>query len=131
MDVVRAGPVWRPRRTPAGRTASGHADRRPDGEYARSPESSLRIAMLAPPWISVPAPGYGGVESVVSSLTEALVRRGHDVTLFCAPGSVSRASVVTLLDESHADEIERSLYEVDHVGRAFDAIDSATGGDRY
>ena len=56
--------------------------------------------MLAPPWISVPSPGYGGVESVVSTLTEALVRRGHDVTLFCAPGSVSRAKVVTLLDES-------------------------------
>ncbi|MGA2012879.1 MAG: glycosyltransferase family 4 protein, partial [Solirubrobacteraceae bacterium] len=51
--------------------------------------------MLAPPWISVPAPGYGGVESVVSTLTEALVRLGHDVTLFCAPGSVSRATVVT------------------------------------
>jgi len=87
--------------------------------------------MLAPPWISIPAPGYGGVESVVSSLTEALVRLGHEVTLFCAPGSVSRASVVTLLEESHADEIERSLYEVDHVGRAFDAIDSSTGRDRF
>ncbi len=84
--------------------------------------------MLAPPWISVPAPGYGGVESVVHTLTEALVRRGHDVTLFCAPGSVSSAEVVTLLDESHPDEIERSLYEVDHVGRAFDAIDGATDG---
>ena len=81
--------------------------------------------MLAPPWISVPAPGYGGVESVVSTLTEALVRRGHDVTLFCAPGSVSSATVVTLLKESHPDEIERSLYEVDHVGQAFDRIDLA------
>ncbi len=37
----------------------------------------LRIAMLAPPWIPVPPPGYGGVESVVGALTEALVRRGH------------------------------------------------------
>lgn len=36
----------------------------------------LHVAMLAPPWISVPPPGYGGVESVVSVLTEALVRRG-------------------------------------------------------
>jgi glycosyltransferase involved in cell wall biosynthesis len=31
---------------------------------------------------------------------------------------------VTLLDETHADEIERSLFEVDHVGRAFDQIDA-------
>ena len=87
--------------------------------------------MLAPPWISVPPPGYGGVESVVSALTEALVRRGHAVTLFCAPGSVSSANVVTLLEESHPDEIERSLYEVDHVARAFDEIDLAAGRRRF
>jgi glycosyltransferase involved in cell wall biosynthesis len=91
----------------------------------------MRVAMLAPPWISVPAPGYGGVEAVVSALTEALVRRGHDVTLFCAPGSVSRANVVALLDESHPDEIERSLYEVDHVGRAFDEVDIASDHDPF
>jgi glycosyltransferase involved in cell wall biosynthesis len=88
---------------------------------------SLRVAMLAPPWISIPPPGYGGVESVVSVLTEALVRRGNEVTLFCAPGSRSGAQVVTLLDKSHPDEIERSLYEVDHVARAFAAIDQAPG----
>lgn len=85
----------------------------------------LRVAMLAPPWISVPPPGYGGVEEVVSALTEALVRRGHAVTLFCAPGSRSSATVVTLLDLPHPDEIERSLYEVDHVARAFEEIERA------
>jgi len=89
------------------------------------PRRPLNIAMLAPPWISVPPPGYGGVESVVGALTEALVARGHSVTLFCAPGSVSNARVVPLLDASHADEIERSLYEVDHVSRAFEEIDRA------
>jgi glycosyltransferase involved in cell wall biosynthesis len=87
--------------------------------------------MLAPPWISVPSSGYGGVESVVSVLTEALVRRGNEVTLFCAPGSVSSAHVVTLLDAAHPDEIERSLYEVDHVARAFAAIDRAPGERRF
>jgi glycosyltransferase involved in cell wall biosynthesis len=91
----------------------------------------LRIAMLAPPWITVPPPGYGGVESVVDSLTEALVRRGHAVTLFCAPGSKSIAKVVPLLEVSHPDEIERSLYEADHVARAFELIDGASGGNRF
>jgi len=81
--------------------------------------------MLAPPWISVPPPGYGGVEAVVSGLTEALVARGHAVTLFSAPGSRSSARVMTLLDNSHPDEIERSLYESDHVSRAFAEIDRA------
>jgi glycosyltransferase involved in cell wall biosynthesis len=87
--------------------------------------------MLAPPWISVPPPGYGGVESVVNALTEALVGRGHQVTLFCAPGSVSSATVVTLLDVTHPNEIERSLYEVDHVARAFEAIDAAPADQRF
>ena len=81
--------------------------------------------MLAPPWIAVPPAGYGGVETVVADLTEALVERGHDVTLFCAPGSHSSATTVPLLDDQHPAEIERSLYEADHVARAFAAIDVA------
>ena len=97
--------------------------RRPPHAVARRDRVGLRIAMLAPPWISVPPPGYGGVESVVSALTETLVARGHAVTLFCAPGSRSSARVRNLLDESHPNEIERSLYESDHVARAFDEID--------
>jgi glycosyltransferase involved in cell wall biosynthesis len=92
----------------------------------RGPEP-LRIAMLAPPWIAVPPTGYGGVETMVSALTEALVALGHDVTLFCAPGSASAARVVTLLDLAHPDEIERALYESDHVARAFAAIDAHEG----
>jgi glycosyltransferase involved in cell wall biosynthesis len=128
MDAVTAAPAPKLRRQPFGRAS---ADRTPDLSLARAPGAPLRIAMLAPPWISVPAPGYGGVESVVSTLTEALVRRGHAVTLFCAPGSVSRANVVTLLEQSHPDEIERSLYEVDHVGQAFDQIDPASNIDRF
>jgi glycosyltransferase involved in cell wall biosynthesis len=87
--------------------------------------------MLAPPWIAVPPPGYGGVESVVSVLTEALVQRGNDVTLFCAPGSTSSARVASLLDEAHPHEIERSLYEADHVARAFAAIDRGQGDEPF
>src|ERR1700736_4149503 len=105
MDVVSSAPALRSRPQRWGPASSGHT---PHLSLAGAPGAPLRVAMLAPPWISVPAPGYGGVESVVSSLTEALVRVGHEVTLFCAPGSVSRATVVTLLKESHPDEIERS-----------------------
>lgn len=85
----------------------------------------MRIALLAPPWIPVPPPGYGGVEAVVALLANELHRRGHAVTLFAAPGSHSDAEVRTLLDRAHPDEIERSLYEADHVARAFAAIDAA------
>jgi glycosyltransferase involved in cell wall biosynthesis len=132
MDAVSTAPALRSRRQLPGRARSdSSADLSLVGARGGRRGAPLRIAMLAPPWISVPAPGYGGVESVVSTLTEALVALGHDVTLFCAPGSVSRADVVTLLEESHPDEIERSLYEVDHVGLAFDAIDGSTGRDPF
>jgi glycosyltransferase involved in cell wall biosynthesis len=121
VNVVTAGSESRSRHGTLDRLPA-----RPLATMASRPAGEpLRIAMLAPPWISVPPPGYGGVESVVSVLTDSLVRRGHAVTLFCAPGSVSSADVVTLLDEPHPDEIERSLYEVDHVAQAFAAIDRA------
>src|SRR3984957_9942134 len=115
--------------SPADRKLGGSAGE-PSSRH-REDGGSLRVAMLAPPWISVPPPGYGGVEAVVSVLSEALVRRGNDVTLFCAPGSISTARVVTLLEEPHPDEIERSLFEVDHVARAFAEIDRARGTLRF
>jgi glycosyltransferase involved in cell wall biosynthesis len=117
VDAVEVGRERRPRRWQP-------PDAPTRGRWSAA-EEPLRIAMLAPPWLSVPPSGYGGVESVVSSLTEALVHRGHAVTLFCAPGSVSDATVATVLDSQHPDEIERSLYEVDHVARALEAIDEA------
>jgi glycosyltransferase involved in cell wall biosynthesis len=127
VDAISASPARRSRRQ-LQREPPQHSN-----PVAPSPPKGppLKVAMLAPPWISVPPPGYGGVESVVGALTEALVRRGHAVTLFCAPGSVSNAKVVTLLGESHADEIERSLYEVDHVSRAFEEIDLAVRPDSF
>jgi glycosyltransferase involved in cell wall biosynthesis len=88
-------------------------------------EDPLRIAMLAPPWIPVPPPGYGGIEFMVALLCDALVDRGHDVELYCAPGSSSRANVHPLLESAHPEGIERSLFEADHVGRAFDVFDAA------
>jgi hypothetical protein len=78
----------------------------------------LRIAMLAPPWIAGPPSRYGGVESVVSAVTEALVVLGHDVTLFCAPGSQSAARVRSLLSVAHPNEIEGALAGIGHTARS-------------
>ena len=44
----------------------------------------MRILQLAPLWETVPPPAYGGTETVVSVLTEELVRAGHDVVLAAA-----------------------------------------------
>lgn len=51
----------------------------------------MRIAQLAPTYERVPPPAYGGTENVVHLLTEELVRRGHDVTLFASGDSRTSA----------------------------------------
>ncbi len=54
----------------------------------------MRIAQVAPLYESVPPKLYGGTERVVSYLTEELVRRGHDVTLFASGDSETSARLV-------------------------------------
>jgi glycosyltransferase involved in cell wall biosynthesis len=81
--------------------------------------------MLAPPWIPVPPPAYGGIEQVIALLSGALMERGNSVTLFAAPGTESRAQVMSPLEHPHPDEIEMSLYEADHVASAFALIEEA------
>jgi glycosyltransferase involved in cell wall biosynthesis len=53
----------------------------------------MRIAQVSPLHESVPPRLYGGTERVVSSLTEELVRMGHDVTLFATADSVTSAKL--------------------------------------
>lgn len=53
----------------------------------------MRIAQIAPLWERVPPPAYGGTELVVGLLTDELVRRGHDVTLFASGDSLTLAKL--------------------------------------
>lgn len=54
----------------------------------------MRIAMIAPLMESVPPALYGGTERVVSVLTESLLSRGHQVTLFASGDSLTHAQLV-------------------------------------
>ncbi|MBH8550995.1 glycosyltransferase family 4 protein [Nostocaceae cyanobacterium CENA357] len=51
----------------------------------------MKIAQVAPLWERVPPLNYGGIELVVSRLTDELVRRGHEVTLFASGDSQTLA----------------------------------------
>lgn len=53
----------------------------------------MRIAQVAPLCESIPPQLYGGTERVVSALTEELVSRGHEVTLFASGDSVTSATL--------------------------------------
>ena len=94
----------------------------------------MRIALIAPPWYSIPPSGYGGIEWVVALLADGLTDRGHEVTLFAAPGSETRARLVSPLhEEPPRDAIGDPWYEASHVvsvyehGDEFDILHDHTG----
>lgn len=60
----------------------------------------LKIAQVAPLWYPVPPKGYGGTESIVSKLTEGLVRRGHKVTLFASGDSQTKGKLVSVIEKN-------------------------------
>jgi glycosyltransferase involved in cell wall biosynthesis len=51
----------------------------------------MRILLVMDPLIAVPPRHYGGIERVIADLADRLRDRRHDVTLWAAPGSGTRA----------------------------------------
>ena len=59
-------------------------------------QTNMRIAMLAPISWRVPPRHYGPWEQVVALLTEGLVARGADVTLFATADSHTSAKLASV-----------------------------------
>ncbi|WP_024802228.1 glycosyltransferase family 4 protein [Nocardia sp. BMG51109] len=78
----------------------------------RGSGSPLHIVMVAPPYFEVPPAGYGGVEAVVAQLADALVDRGHRVTLLGAGRTGTRADFVPVWEETLADRLGDPFPEV-------------------
>jgi glycosyltransferase involved in cell wall biosynthesis len=60
----------------------------------------MRIAQIAPLWERVPPFRYGGIELIVSLLTDELVRRGHEVTLFASGDSITDAQLKSVHEQA-------------------------------
>jgi glycosyltransferase involved in cell wall biosynthesis len=58
--------------------------------------AALRIAHVAPVATTIPPPKSGSVESMTSLLTEGLVARGHEVTLFATSDSTTSATLSSI-----------------------------------
>ncbi len=54
----------------------------------------MKIAQVAPIWYRIPPKKYGGTELVVTNLTEGLVAKGHEVTLFATADSQTKARLI-------------------------------------
>jgi glycosyltransferase involved in cell wall biosynthesis len=70
-------------------------DRMDEGRnrYSHPEIPRLRVAQVAPLYERIPPKLYGGTERVVSYITEELVRRGHQVTLFASGDSQTGAKL--------------------------------------
>lgn len=60
----------------------------------------MKIAQIAPLSERVPPPKYGGTERIVYELTEGLVSRGHEVTLFASGNSKTAGHLYSLIPKS-------------------------------
>ncbi len=70
----------------------------------------MRIAQIAPLAIRVPPEKYGGTERVVHALTEELVKRGHEVTLFASGDSITSAKLNSVFPTSIRNSKIRPVY---------------------
>lgn len=96
----------------------------------------MKIAQVAPLWERVPPHSYGGIELVVSHLTDELVRRGHEVTLFASGDSQTLAHLEAVypralrLDKNVQEYIVYETLELNQVyqqAAEFDIIHSHVG----
>ena len=104
----------------------------------------MRIAQVAPLFMRIPPTEYGGTERIVHTLTQELVDRGHDVTLFAAAGSRTSAKLHSSspapLWEGGGDALAWHAIQVEELVKHsgdFDVIHSHLdilpwlGGERY
>ncbi len=82
----------------------------------------LRVALLAPIAWRVPPRHYGPWEQFASLLTEGLVARGAQVTLFATADSITDADLVATAPRGYAEEsgLDAKVWEALHIAAAFE-----------
>lgn len=74
----------------------------------------LRIAMVMPPWYDVPPRAYGGIESLVADLIDALVERGHDVVMIGSGNNGTKADFLRTYEVAPSERLGEAMPELIH-----------------
>jgi glycosyltransferase involved in cell wall biosynthesis len=82
----------------------------------------MKIGLLAPPWVPVPPPSYGGTEAVVDRLARGLVAAGHEVLLFAPGDSTCPVPTVPHTLPARPEEIGLTTVELAYVIRGHDCL---------
>jgi len=91
-------------------------------EYSGSGSDRLRVAILAPISWRVPPRHYGPWEQFASLLTEGLVARGVDVTLFATADSVTTARLIGVAPAGYSEDpsLDAKTWEALHIAALFE-----------
>ncbi len=81
-----------------------------------------RVAVLSPVAWRTPPRQYGAWETVASNITEGLVARGWDVTLFATRDSVTHARLHAVVDRGYEEDprLDPKVAEYLHISEAFE-----------
>ncbi len=82
----------------------------------------MRVAMLAPISWRTPPRAYGPWELVTSLLTEALVARGVEVTLFATLDSQTSATLAGVVPRGYSEDaaLDAKVWEALHIAHVFE-----------
>ena len=84
--------------------------------------SDKRVAVLSPIAWRTPPQQYGAWETVASNITEGLVARGWNVTLFASADSVTRARLHAVVDRGYEEDptLDAKVSEYLHISEVFE-----------
>src|SRR3546814_385776 len=94
--------------------------RRPAADHGR--RDVMRVGMLGSISRRTPPRGYGPWELVTSLLTEALVARGLDVTLFATADSITSGKLQAVVPRGYSEEpgADAKVVEIQHIANFFE-----------
>jgi glycosyltransferase involved in cell wall biosynthesis len=84
--------------------------------------SGKRVAILSPVAWRTPPRKYGAWETVAGNISEGLVARGWDVTLFATGDSLTRARLHAVVDKGYEEDpsIDPKVAEYLHIAEVFE-----------
>ncbi len=85
----------------------------------------MKIALLSPIAWRTPPRHYGPWEQIVSILSEGLVRKGLDVTLFATGDSITNAKLKAIVPRGYEEDrdLDPKVWECLHISNLFEQAD--------
>ncbi len=83
----------------------------------------MRIMIVAPPWLPVPPPGYGGTEAVLDGLARGLRAAGHDVLLYTTGESTCEVERAFVFERAIGVGEGGAAQEIRQVVHAYEMAD--------